>query len=85
MIKLESDEDVKAWIWSHDAEIKEKWTAQYRFNKQVNASLDEADSARTHINSRLDKLEKRMIYIVATAAAGGGGVGYMIMQLLGLG
>jgi len=91
--RLEDLEDVKAWINEHDGRISAWWDEQRRINAHVDARCDRATCSGREltkeiharvdtVSARLGALERRVIWLTAVAACGGGLGGSWLAKLL---
>ena len=67
--RVDSMDDIKTWIADHDGRIDAWWEAQHALNDEL--------------EERITKNEKRLIWLMASAAAGGGVAGQIIATLFG--
>ena len=62
--KIDNLEDVRQWIYGHDARSEERGEYQGKANESIDQKL-------ASINIRLSALERRVIWISAVFSAGG--------------
>ena len=73
--RLDGMDDIKAWIYSHEAEIVQRWLHQYRLNDRL------TDKVETH-EKRLQVIERRVAVWAAAASVAGALVGTLLPQLV---
>ena len=74
--KVETIDDVKAWIAEHDGRIDAWWYSQHKLNEKMEDRMD-CYSRRLHI------VEKRMMFWAGAAGAIGAFLGGLIPRLMG--
>jgi len=62
---------VKTWIAEHDGRINAYWEAQHDWNARQETAIRD-------LTSRLQAVEKRVIWLSAIAAGGGGVLGNLL-------
>jgi hypothetical protein len=73
--RVETLEDVKAWIADHDGRIDAWWDAQHQQNR-------DNEHWKRKIQERLTALEKRVVWISGMAAGSGAGIGTVIVEVI---
>lgn len=78
--------DSRLWQAEHDGRINAYWKAQHAWNHEHDVEADVVrkvtDKKIAAVDGRLSSIEKKIIWITAIAAAGGGSIG-PILQALG--